>query len=604
MAVMNNMREYTKSVLIILVFAFVGTIIFDWGMQFTGLKNRRGVIGKVNGVDITAVQFDKAFARELQLYREKTGGNVPDNRIDFMRDQVWEALIRDIILQQALEEHDISVADDEIVYTLFNAPPEILKSNPSFQNEQKQFDMAKYKAALNDPNFAPQWRPVEDYLRQSIPYEKFQHRLMASVRVTEDEIRNEYLRKNQQVAVKYILVESAQFEVADSLFTDDMLRAYYDAHKSEEFKQPEMRQIKYAVFSTVPTAADSAAQFKLADRLIQRLKDGEKFADLAEIYSDDPGSKDKGGDLGFFKKGTMVKPFEEAAFSAKLGQVVGPVQSQFGLHIIKVEDKRIEKGVEEVKASHILLKFSASGTTQNKARDDADYFASQVRNRPFEEVAEELGVAVDTSSFFAQKSGFVPGLGMDKGVSNFVFGNDVGSVGSVEETPNGYFVYSVAAVQKEHIKPFEDVRQQIVAKLRAEKQLELARERAQELYEKAQSGSSLSDVAKQAGLTAKKTEPFTRDGYVTGVGREARFIGTAFALQKSGDISKPVQGIRGYYLLELISKSAFSEIDYRKKKQEIANQLRSQKRNQVFATWYALAREKADIEDFRPQYYQ
>lgn len=603
MAVMNNMREYTKVILIILVLAFVGTIIFDWGMQFTGLKTRKGVIGKVDGVEISAVQYDQAFTRELQRYREQTGGDVPDTRMDFLRDQVWESLVRDILLQKALKKYGIRAADDEILYTLHNAPPAILQSNPSFQNEKKQFDMAKYQAALNDPNTAPQWRPVEEYLRQSLPYEKFQQRLMASVRVTEDEIKQEYLRKNQTAAVKYVFINPRSFDVQDADFSDDVLRAYYNAHK-DEFKEPEMRKINYVTFSTVATAADSAKIYEQAEKLLRRLKEGEDFAELAQIYSDDPGSKDKGGDLGFFKKGTMVKPFEEAAFSAKLGQIVGPIKSSFGLHIIKVEEKRIEKGEEEVKARHILLKFNPSSKTLNQARDDADYFASEAKSRPFEEVAEELHVAVNTSTFFAKKSGFVPGLGMDKRVSDFVFSHGVGSVGAVKETPDGYFVYQVADIQKEHIKPFEEAKQTILMKVKSEKQMELAAQKADAVYQKVRSGNSLENVAKEDSLELKKVAPFTRDGYVPGIGRDANFIGTAFALENPGDVSKPVKGLRGYYVLELLEKSAFDETDFKQKREQLKAQLLRQKQSQVFNSWYAVVRDKADIEDYRAQYYQ
>jgi len=603
MGIMNNMRDYTKTILIILVLAFVGTIIFDWGMQFTGLKKKQGVIGKVDGVEISAIQFDQAFTSELQRYRNQTGTDVPDNRTSFIRDQIWESLVQDVILKEAFKENKISAADDEIIYMLFNAPPAILQSNPSFQNDKKQFDMAKYQAALNDPNAAPQWKPVEDYLRQSIPYEKFQQRLMATARVTDDEIKDEYLNKNQNVTVKYIFIDPQKIKTDESQFTDDILKKYYDEHP-DDYKQTEMRKIDYVTFSTVPTAKDSAAIYKEAQKIIKRLNNGENFSDLAEIYSDDPGSKDKGGDLGFFKKGTMVKSFEDAAFAAKPGEIIGPVKSTFGLHIIKVEDKRRVKGQKEIKARHILLKFTASGKTLNSARDDADYFASQAKETAFKELAKDFSVTVNTSNFFAQSSGFVPGLGMDKSASGFIFNNPVGSIGKVKETSQGYFVYRISEIQPEHIRPFAEVKESIKTTLKNEKQMELAGQKADELYKKIQDGLSLSKIAQEDSLDLKETTPFTREGYVTGIGRDAHFIGAAFALEKTNDISAPVKGTKGYYLLQLVSKSSFDEADYNKKKDQLKTQLLKQKQNQVFANWYARAKEKANIEDYRSQYYQ
>ena len=139
-------------------------------------------------------------------------------------------------------------------------------------------------------------------------------------------------------------------------------------------------------------------------------KKGADFAELAEIYSDDPGSAAKGGDLGFFSRGSMVKPFEEAAFSAKIGDIVGPVQTNFGLHIIKIEDKKIEDGNEQVKARHILLKFNASRETQETARDNANYFAEVAPEDGFNQTVLSEKIKVDTTDFFTKCLNIIDGF--------------------------------------------------------------------------------------------------------------------------------------------------------------------------------------------------
>ncbi len=602
MAFMQNMREYTKVILVILILAFIGTIIFDWGMNVLGIRSTTGIIGEVNGTEINAKQYDEAFARELQSYRDRTGANPPDSQLDFIRNQVWESLIRDILIQEAIQQKGITANNQEIVYHIFNDPPEFLKSQESFQNEQKQFDMALYQSALSNPSYANQWQPIENYIRFTLPYEKFQQRLQASVRVTDDEIKREYLKKNQKAKVKYIFIETKRF-LKDSIeISDDMVEDYYDSHK-KEFQEAEKRKIQYVIFSSNATAEDSANVWETANSLIERAKQGEDFAELAEIYSEDTGSKDKGGDLGYFGKGAMVKPFEEAAYSAKTGDIVGPVVSNFGIHIIKVADKRIQEGKEEVKASHILLKYEATQKTINTARDDAVYLAEEAKERPLEEIVTGLSQDIQTTEFFSKGNGFIPGIGLNKRASNFIFSNNPGKVSNAEDFPQGFFVFKISEIQKERIKPLEEVKQAIIDKSTTEKRMTMAGELAQKLYEKTQVGVAFEEIASQDSLEIKETNLFNRTGYVPVVGREAKFIGNAFALEKINDVAKPVEATRGYYLLQLMEKTEFDSTDFNSNKDNLAVQLLQQKQNQAFANWYASVKAKADIKDDREKYY-
>ncbi|RMD94677.1 MAG: hypothetical protein D6813_01775 [Calditrichaeota bacterium] len=605
MPVMQNMREYTKIILIILVLAFIGTIVFDWGMNILGLKQPRGIIGEVNGVEITDKQFYEAYANRLDQYRNQTKTEPTESQLEYLRNQVWEDLVQDILIRQELEKRGIRAYDAEIVYRIFNMPPDILKKTPGFQNDKKQFDMAKYQAALNNPANAQLWKQVEDYLRITIPREDLQQRLQSTVHVTDDMVKREYLKQNQKVKVKYIFIPQSRFIKENIEIADATIQKYYDEHK-DEFREEEKRKIQYVIFPLKTSAEDSAEVRKEAEELMERLKEGEDFAELAEIYSDDPGTRDKGGDLGFFGKGEMVKPFEDAVFSAKPGEIVGPVETQFGLHIIKVEERKIEKGKPKVHARHILLKFQPSEKSREQIQDDAYLFADEVKTRPFEEVAKEFkkyDLKVQTSAFFPKGSGFVPGIGLNKQVSNFIFKSDVGTVGEVEETPQGFFVYKIVDIQKERIKPLEEVKTLIKNKLLMQKRMEMARDLAQKVYDKIQNGSSFEEVAKQDSLELKTTEEFTRSGVVPGVGREPRFIGAAFALEKPGQVSHPVEGTRGYYIIQLIQKSPFDQKDFEAKKESIRQELIQRKLTQVFTQWYANLKAKAEIKDYRDRYF-
>lgn len=605
MAVMQNMREYTKTGLIILVLAFIGTIIFDWGMDITGIGRKQGVIGEVNGTEISAIQFERVFASEFDAYRNRTGQqDVPESQIQFIRNQVWETMVRDILVQEEIREKGIRAADTEIIYRIFNDPPDFLRSQEAFQNESKQFDMARYQAALNNDALADQWRSIEEYLRATIPSEKLVERLQSTVRVTEDEIKWEYLKQNQNAEVKYTFYDPNKHRDEKIEISDEMAKDYYDDHK-DEFKEEEKRKIQFAIFTSTATPEDSAAQWELARQLIEQIKNGEDFAELAGVYSGDPGSKDKGGDLGFFGKGTMFgEEFEAAAFTAKVGDVVGPAKSRYGLHVIKVEDKQVKDGKDEVKARHILLKFDPSEKTKNRASDDANYLATEAQKLPFVEVAKEINAKIDTTAFFTKGTGFIPGVGLNVGASNFIFANPVGRTGAVEEVPQGFLVYSIVEIQPERIKPFADVTQSINDKLAADKRKEMAGQAAQRVYDKIQSGATFEQAAAEGGAEIKNSGSFNRGGFVQTVGRDADFIGAAFGLKQVNDVSKPVSGTRGYYLLQLTQQSAFDSTDFAGKRENIKQQILSRKQNQVFTNWYNSVKAKATIKDYRDRYYQ
>jgi len=607
MAAMSQLRDRSAVILIVLLVLFVlsmavgglvgGADIID---IITG-KNPN-TIGVINGTEITYTQFNQAYINELDAYRQRTGDEPAESQAGFVRNQVWEGFVQDVLVQEAIQEKGLAVTDDEIVWRIYNAPPDILKSNPSFQNDQKQFDMAKYQSYLNDPSTADQWRPIEEYLRQTLPYEKFQQQLQAGIRITESEIKREYLKQNQTVKVNYVFIDPQKVADKDIEIDDDLIGDYYKNNK-EEFKEEEKRQIQYVIFPTTATAKDSSEIRALADDILQRIQDGDDFGELAEIYSEDPGSKDKGGVLGFFAKGVMVKAFEDAAFSGKPGEIVGPVQTQHGLHIIKVEEKKTENGEEKVNARHILFNFAASRKTLDKARDDAEYFAEQAKELPFEELSKNIGRTPQGSTFFVKGNGFVPGIGLNKRASDFIFSGNIGEAGDVVQSPQGLFVFKISGIQNERTKPLDEVSTIIKSKLKIEKQNDLAAKKAQEVYEKINSGSSFEAVASEDSLEIKESTDFSRSGYIAGVGREPKFIGAAFSLPNSGDVSRPVLATRGCYLIQLVDKKAFDEPDFNTSKNQIASQLLQRKKGQVFAIWYAEAKAKADIKDNRSRFF-
>ncbi len=599
MGMTNKLREGTKTILMILVFAFIATIVVDWGMGGLKRDQPQGVIASVNGNEIHYEEFTQRYQNELAQYREQSGSDPEGYQLQQIENQVFETLVQQRLLSDVVKKVHLDASDDEILEEIYNNPPQELRQNKVFQDSTGAFNMKSYQAALDNPGAGQFWTAVEDYLRSSLPMRKLDNLVRASAVVTEDDARQEYMKRNLKAKAEYVLFAADQFAASVAAPSENEIKKYYDEHKAD-YEQAEQRIIDYVLLEFKATKADSEAILTQAADIIQEAKSGTDFANLAQIYSQDTGSAKNGGDLGWFGKGQMVKPFEEAAFAAAKGDIVGPVESQFGVHIIKVEDKRVENKEPQVLAKHILLKYEISPKTRENLREEAAYLAEAAKESNLATIAKaENLVCKKSQPFFS--GGFIPEVGMESRVNNFVFRSKAGTVSDVFQIERGYLVLQVMDILPEHVKSLAEVKEQIVNKLKHDKAMAAAKEKCQAAYSRAASASSLAAVAMENGLTVQTTDSFPMSGYVQNVGREPAFVGAAFALNP-GQVSKPVEGSRGYFLLRLIEKSSFNEQEFASQKETLKNQILSRRQQSMFGQWYAALKEKSKIKDFRKDY--
>ncbi len=599
MALMNRMRQNTKVMLMILVVAFMLTIIIDWGMGGFKTGGKRGVIASVNGDDITYDEYYQQYQAEVAAYREQTGADPESYQVSQIENRVYENLIQQRLMADIIGELKLTSTNAEITDAIWNNPPAVLRTNQAFLDSTGVFDINIYQAALNNPSADQFWAEVEKYLRSTIPMQKLSALLSYTQQVTDDDAKFEFMKTNQKAKVHYIFYNSANYQSVPEP-TEEEISAYYNKHK-EDYKENEKRVLDYILLENKPTAADTQSTYNQAEDIMDELKNGGNFESLATIYSKDPGSAEKGGDLGYFSRTAMVKPFADAAFSAQKGEIVGPVKSQFGLHIIKVEDKKRENGEEKVKARHILLKFEPSPSTRDALREEAEYIAEYAKDSKLNTVVTAESLQVNQTQPF-EKGEYIPGIGMEKRINYFAYRSKIDAVSPVYDLDQGFLVATLVNIIPDHIKPLEDVKSSIITSLKAEKSMNKAKEQAQFTYEKIKSGKPFDQVAADDSLTIEETDFFNMTGYITKVGKEPAFAGAAFTLNV-GEFSEPVKGTRGYYILQLIDKQEIKEEDFEKQKEQIKLQLAARYKQQVFGQWYEELKAKAHIKDFRELYF-
>ena len=344
---------------------------------------------------------------------------------------------------------------------------------------------------------------------------------------------------------------------------------------------------------------DTMQIIRRAKEIAQKARDGADFGELARQYSQDNGSASQGGELGWTGKGGWVKPFEDAAFRAKVGQIVGPVRTQFGWHIIKVtgKDRR------ELKIADIALKIKPSAQTIDDAFQRAQDFVAVAKEDGFEKAAQGLGFQVRETPEF-EKNGMVPGLGLNDAVSNFAFTRKAGAVSDPLAISGGVGVFDISGIQEEGIRPFEQVKGIARTSAMKRKKFDKLREEAEAFSRTLAPGADLVEAAKGTqNVTAQKIGPFKATDALPGIGRDGAFTGTVERL-KQGETSKPFEGLRGYYIVRMLSRSAIDSTRFAAGRQALRDQILQEKRNRLFTEWRNDLREKADIEDHRDKFYR
>ena len=602
---MQTLRKYMKHIMWITAVAFIATIVFSWGMGgFKGKKDalERGIVGVIDGQKIQYRQFALAVDQEFQAFRERVPDQeLTDYRRNTIRNQVWERMVQEILFTKEIQRLGLEATPEEVVFQLRNNPPEFLKSTEQFLTDG-QFDMAKYQQALNDPQNYDAWIPVENYLRAAIPIQKLQQHVLSTLRVTDAEVREAYSLENDRVNVRYMFFDPSNISLESIEISDSEIRAYYKEHE-EDYRMPEKRSIQYVLLEGIPSPDDSIQTWADAEDMIQQLNEGTDFIELAK-ESDDPGSADKGGDLGYFARGTMVPEFEDAVFSARRGEIIGPVLSEHGLHIIEALGSKWEDGEKKIHARHILIKFKTSSETYDDLYERAQYIydeALQTKSDEFPDIVAEEGLELKESQPF-QDGGFIPGIGLARRVCTYAFQNELGWISEPMGVDQNIIVFRISDIKKTHIRPMAEVESQIRSALEKEKQKAKSGEDCRIVWEKVERSATFDEAAVEASLEIKETGLFKLNAYISGIGRDQNFSGMAFRLDLD-EISVPVEGEKGYYLLQAIERTGITEEAFAEAKDAEKERLLQSKQQTTYMAWYNALKENADIEDNREMFF-
>ncbi len=600
----RNVR-FIKTMMWIVAFSFIGLIVFEWGADFSGRSAGPigNTLGIINGKEITYKNFQDML-REASL-RPKDAGSADPDEGQLIR-QTWNQLVTQILLKQQMDELNISVSDREVNYFNRVQPVEWVRNLEVFQTDA-EFDPEKYTEFLNDPGTYsdPQRKQfvlgAESAARQSLRTRRLQERVASSVRITGAQVRQAFRDKHEKVRIAYVGVDARNIPDAQASPSDDEIQKYYTAN-ADEFFQDAAVLAPYVTVPKMPTKEDTLGIRLELERILNEIRGGSEFEQHARNHSEDLGSAQNGGDLGFFRRGQMVEAFEDTAFSLQPGSVSDPFLTRFGWHILKVEEKRGVPDSAEVRARHILLRLRPGRNTLDSLRLAAEEFRDRAQVSGFEAAAREYGFTAASTGFISSGMPFPLLEGRGSALVNAFLEATSGEISPVYETEEGIYVFALETKRDAGPRPQEEVASQIYGKLQTEKKVELAGQKLSAFLQDVKQGKSLKEVADEHGFIYVETQTFSRNDFVPDIGKRNAFVGAAFNLQE-GEVSGLVTTSRGAYIIQLLEQTPVDDSEFEAERLELARRLMTQQRNEVFAAWFTNLREQVEIVDNRHHWY-
>jgi peptidyl-prolyl cis-trans isomerase D len=602
---MKQLRDSTKIIMILTSIAFVGLMVFEWGMDLSGRSAMTGTqtrLGSVNGADISMEDYQNQYRILYEQAQQRAGdeGLTADQQRQ-VEEQAWEDVVNLSLLRAEAARREIRLTDSELVEFIRNNPPPEVARLPAFQTDG-QFDIEKYRQALGDPTLQGTWSEYERQLRQTLPIRKLEEQIIAGVTVTDAEVLDVYKERNERARIRYVhldperLVPESEVQVTDAEISE-----YYEAHR-DDYRREASSRIEYAVFQPTVTTADSAAARARADSLARAAREPDAdFGELAADVSDDDLTRENGGGLGWFELSTMDPAIASALEPMDPGDVSDPVQTPFGWHVLELDDRIAQPGAPaRYNARHILVEVEPSQAARDSARQAAQRFALAMSDSPqtFQSAGARQASRVDRTPLF-ERGPVVPGIGPAPPVSEFAFSNDPGAVSGPLEHDGAFYVVHVL----ERHPAGSIASEQVADQIRAELRMRMRQARVAEIaprFREAVQRQGLEVAAGGLGLEVVTTGWFTRQNNIPGIGSGTPVAGAAFGLAQ-GQVAGPVDGPRGLYFIQLLEKQPYDPTAYERERASLREQLKVTEMRSTFNAWFEDLREKAEVEDRRAQ---
>jgi len=579
----------------------------------------QGVVANVGGEPVTAVEVQRE-ARQMLRQQFPQGGEQASMLLPYFAQRAAQNLIsRQAIIAEA-QRVGLRVSDEELRDELQHGRYSATFFPGGNFVGQQQYENILQNADLSVPVF-------EQSIKNDILLDKFRNLITGSVLVSDAEVRQEFEKQNVKVKfvyavlrkddllkeiqpteaelkafyernkasynnsipekrkVRYVVLDTAKVEAGTSVSHEE-LQTYYDQHR-EDYRMPEQVSVSHILIKTPLPGPDGKVDpkgveeaRKKAEDVLKQVKAGGNFAELAKKYSEDPGSGKNGGSLGFIGRGRTVPEFEKAAFSLPKGSISDLVQSSYGFHIIRVDDKQAAhvKTLDEVKdqiEESIKQQKAAQAVT-----NQVNALLGQARTQGLEKAAAAKGLQLVNTDFFSRTDN-LPGIGNSPQFMSAVFGQAEKAPSDQVQLPQGYAVFEVDAIKPAATPTFDEIRSRVESEFKNERVAALLSQKTQELADRAKAEHDLKKAAKEAGAVIKTSELVQPDGQVPDIGSMSGGASAAFSM-KPGEISGPITNGNTGVVLSILDRQEPSPQEFEAKKDQVRDSLLLNKQQEMF----------------------
>jgi peptidyl-prolyl cis-trans isomerase D len=700
MATLQKIRDKGGVIVAVVIgLALLSFILSDFLNKGSLFSNSEYNIAEINGKNISFVEFQNKIDYLTKINSLYSGQNSFDEQtLERIREQTWQQLVRENVLDKEYEKLGISVDADEVWEMIQGKNPHPYIQQLFTDPKTGTFDQANVIRFLKSMdrdetgNSRMYWVFLENEIVNERLFTKYNNLILKGLYVTDSLAAQTDAENSLAFDLDFIVYPYSSYPDSLIKYTTKDLKTYYEKHKKEHKQEPS-RSFEYVIFNVTPSSDDVSAvtdwinkhynefinskdpkeyvslnsdepfdekyykkeelsdtlrefmfnskegasfgpyfennSYKIsklvsikmlpdsvkarhilitptaeangdtiakmkADSIKNAIQKGSSFAELAKKFSKDPGSAEKGGDLGWFKEGMMVKPFNDACFNGKEKELM-VVKSPYGYHIIEILEKG--KSVKKVQIATLERKLEPSNTTIRFYYSKADAFAGQNTTiEAFRKTAAEQGLLKYSATDVKDMDKEIPGITSAREIIRWAYESKLGQISKVFELENKFVVAILTDIKEKGYVPYEDLKPFIINEVKKEK---IAKEVSKIIESKKKSANNLNTLAQSLQLTINHASNILFSSYaLPNAGFEPKVIAASSVLPK-GTISKPIEGYSGVYVVEVTSKVKQQGVGTEFQKINLSRRYQSKTNYEAYET----LKELAGIKDFRGKFF-